>query len=92
MPFCTEDALAELWSGAGLGDVRVAGVVVGAAYAGSRTSGRRWRRGVGPSGAYVAALAAADRAAFKDELRRRLGVGDAPFRLTARAWIATGRA
>ena len=92
MPFCTEDALAALWSGAGLGDVRVAGVVVGAAYAGFDDLWAPLETGVGPSGAYVAALAAADRAAFKDELRRRLGVGDAPFRLTARAWIATGRA
>ena len=92
MPFCTEDALAGLWSEAGLGDVRVTGVVVGAAYAGFDDLWAPLETGVGPSGAYVAALAAADRAAFKDELRRRLGAGDAPFRLTARAWIATGRA
>ena len=47
--------------------------------------------GVAPSGAYVAALAPDAPAALKDEFRRRLGVGDAPFRLTARAWLATGQ-
>jgi hypothetical protein len=31
------------------------------------------------------------RLALKAELHRRLGVGDGPFRLTARAWVATGR-
>ena len=92
MPFCAEDALAGLWSAAGLGDVHVAGVVVDAAYEGFEDLWAPLETGVGPSGAYVAALAAADRAAFKDELRRRLGAGDAPFRLGARAWIATGHA
>jgi hypothetical protein len=47
--------------------------------------------GVAPSGAYAASLAPEQRAALKQELRRRLGVGDGAFRLTARAWIATGR-
>ena len=47
--------------------------------------------GVGPAGAHTVALAPNERAALKKELRRRLGVGDDPFRLSARAWIATGR-
>ena len=47
MPFCTAGALAGLWTGAGLGDVRVAGVVVGAAYAGFDDLWRRWRRASG---------------------------------------------
>jgi SAM-dependent methyltransferase len=53
-----------------------------------------WRpleTGVGPSGAYVAALAPANRAALREELRARLGVADGPFRLEARAWVVTGR-
>jgi hypothetical protein len=29
---------------------------------------------------------------LRDALRRRLGVGSQPFRLSARAWIVTGRA
>lgn len=47
---------------------------------------------MGPSGAYVASLSPVARRALKAELRRRLDVGSEPFRLTARAWIATGRA
>jgi hypothetical protein len=47
--------------------------------------------GVGPAGAYAAALPSDRRAALKAELRSRLDAGDDPFRLTARAWIATGR-
>jgi hypothetical protein len=31
------------------------------------------------------------RVALRDELQRRLGVTSGPFRLTARAWIVTGR-
>jgi hypothetical protein len=47
--------------------------------------------GVGPAGAYVAALPAEQRAQLRDELRRRLDVGESPFRLSARAWCVTGR-
>jgi hypothetical protein len=47
--------------------------------------------GVGPSGAYVAALSPDRRTALSDELRRRLDVGESPFRLTARAWSVAGR-
>ena len=91
MPFCTPEELAALWSTAGLEDVRVAPAVVGAEYASFEDLWQPLELGVGPSGAYAAALAPADRAAFKAELRTRLGAGAAPFRLTARAWIATGR-
>jgi SAM-dependent methyltransferase len=92
MPFCAPDELAALWSAAGLAEVRVVPAVVIGRYTGFEDLWEPLERGVGPSGAYVAALAADQQAAVKDELRRRLGVGDAPFELTARAWIATGRA
>src|SRR4029079_7836322 len=55
MPYCTEDALAGLWSAAGLADVHVAGVVVEAAYEGFEDLWAPLETGVGPSGAYVAA-------------------------------------
>jgi aromatic ring-cleaving dioxygenase len=50
-------------------------------------------RHVGPHSPALTAvsLAADDRGASKDEFRRRLGVGDAPFELAARAWVVTGR-
>jgi SAM-dependent methyltransferase len=91
MPFCTPDSLGQLWSEAGLRDVRVASVTVAAGYDDFEDLWRPLELGVGPSGAYAASLPAERRAVFKAELRRRLGAGDEPFRLTARAWIATGR-
>ena len=47
--------------------------------------------GVAPSGAFTVALDEPRRAALKREFRARLGAGDDPFELSARAWIATGR-
>jgi SAM-dependent methyltransferase len=90
MPFCTRDDLAGLWSAAGLADVRVAAVEAGAHYDGFDDLWRALEAGVGPSGAYVLGLDVDGRAALADELQRRLGVGSRPFRLTARAWVATG--
>jgi SAM-dependent methyltransferase len=92
MPFCTADELGDLWSAAGLADVRVRPVVVAAAYDGFEDLWQPLELGVGPSGAYATSLPSERRTALKAGLRRRLGVGDEPFRLTARAWIATGRA
>jgi SAM-dependent methyltransferase len=91
MPFCTPNALEELWSGAGLADVRVSAAVVGAAYGGFEDLWQPLELGVAPSGAYAASLSSEARMALKEELRRRLGARDEPFRLTARAWIAIGR-
>lgn len=91
MPFCTPDELSGLWAEAGLAAVAVAVAVVGADYDGFDDLWRPLESGVGPSGAYVAALAPGQRAALRDELQRRLGVTGAPFGLTARGWIVTGR-
>jgi SAM-dependent methyltransferase len=91
MPYCTPDTLAALWTAAGLGDVRVEPVVVGAGYDDFEDLWRPLELGVAPSGAYAAALAPARRSALKAAFRDRLGAGDGPFRLTARAWVAVGR-
>ena len=91
MPFCTPGELGELWSAAGLAGVRVVPVVVTAAYDGFEDLWQPLELGVAPSGRYVLSLAPERRAALKEELRRRLGAGDDPFRLSARAWVATGR-
>jgi SAM-dependent methyltransferase len=91
MPYCTPGELEALWSGAGLADVAVAPVTVSAGYEGFDDLWEPLEHGVAPSGAYAAALPDDRSAALKEELRRRLGVGAAPFRLTARAWVATGR-
>jgi hypothetical protein len=47
--------------------------------------------GVGPGGAYVLGRSPDERATLRSEFQRRLGVADDPFRLTARAWLVTGR-
>jgi SAM-dependent methyltransferase len=91
MPFCTPGELGDLWSTAGLADVQVSPVVVTAGYDGFEDLWAPLELGVAPSGAYVGSLASAARPALKAEVRRRLAAGAEPFRLTARAWIATGR-
>ena len=90
MPHCTPETLGELWSAAGLEGVEVTSATVGADYDGFDDLWGPLELGVGPAGAYAAGLPDGARAALREELRRRLGAGDAPFRLTARAWIATG--
>jgi SAM-dependent methyltransferase len=94
MRFGTPDELHALWTVAGLRDIAVAPVTVSAGYADFADLWAPLEAGVGPSGAYLAALRDddADRAAaLKAALVRRLGVdAAAPFRLTARAWVVTG--
>ncbi len=90
MPFCTSQALGDLWSAAGLAGVRVSAATVAADYDGFADLWQPLERGVGPSGAYASALPPERRRALAAELQQRLGVGDEPFRLTARAWIAVG--
>jgi SAM-dependent methyltransferase len=90
-PLCTPDGLRELWSATGLADVRVSSAVVAAGYDDFEDLWRPFERGVGPAGAFAAGLPADRRATLKAEVRRRLDIPDGPFRLTARAWIATGR-
>jgi SAM-dependent methyltransferase len=90
MPWCAEGELAGLWRGAGLRDVGCAPLVVRAAYAGFEDLWSPLLTGVAPSGAFCAALDEGRRAALKDAYRRRLGVGEEPFELSARAWAAAG--
>lgn len=91
MPFCTPAELGTLWSTADLAEVEVSPVVVDAGYDDFEDLWYPLELGVAPSGAYVTSLPPEPRAALKEELRRRLGVADGPFRLTARAWVVTGR-
>jgi SAM-dependent methyltransferase len=91
MPYCAPGPLAQLLSAGGLRSVTVDAVVVTASYDDFEDLWQPLELGVGPSGAYAAGLPGDARAALKDELRRRLGVADAPFALDARAFLATGR-
>jgi SAM-dependent methyltransferase len=90
MRWCNEGGLAELWRAAGLRDVRFGQLVVRASYAGFEDLWSPFPAGVAPSGAYCESLEPDLRAALHSAYRRRLGVGDEPFELTARAWAVAG--
>lgn len=90
MPFCAPDDLGALWSAAGLRDVEVAAAVVAARYDDFEDLWQPLESGVAPTGAYATSLSPDRRGALKEELRRRLGAGDRPFELTARAWVVSG--
>jgi SAM-dependent methyltransferase len=91
MRWCRDGELAELWRAVGLGSVRFGSLVVGARYADFEDLWSPLATGVGPAGAFCRSLEDDDRAALRDALRRRLGIGDGPFELTARAWSVAGR-
>jgi SAM-dependent methyltransferase len=90
MSWCAEGELAELWRAAGLRDVRFGPLVVSARYTGFEDLWSPFPTGVAPSGAFCASLDADRRGELHDAFRRRLGVGDGAFELTARAWAVAG--
>lgn len=90
MPWCGEDELAGLWHDAGLRDIHSGALTVSAAYTGFEDLWSPLPTGIAPSGAFCASLGEEARAALRETLRRRLGVDDGPFELTARAWAVSG--
>jgi SAM-dependent methyltransferase len=90
MRWCTEDELRGLWEAAGLVGVRTASLTARAVYESFEDLWAPFPSGIAPSGAFAASLGEEGRAALRDAFRRRLGVGDEPFELTARAWAARG--
>jgi hypothetical protein len=90
MAWCGEGELGELWRAADLREVRFGQLVVRASYANFSDLWLPLPTGVGPAGAFCKSLDEDSRAALRDACRRRLGVGDEPFELTARAWAASG--
>jgi SAM-dependent methyltransferase len=92
MRFARADELGGLWRAAGLADVTTGELRVHAEYESFDALWEPLERGVGPAGAYVAALDPPRRAALRDELHRRLDAPAAAFTLPARAWCAHGRA
>ena len=91
MRYCTPEELHELWTDASLEHVTVSAVTVTAGYEGFEDLWEPLESGIGPAGAYVASLAPDRVTALKADFQQRLGAGKEPFRLGARAWIATGR-
>jgi len=90
MRYATPIELTDLWSDAGLHEVAVRSLLVTTSFDDFADLWRGFELGVGPSGAYTVALDRQEREQLRDEYRRRLGVGDAPFELTARAWLVSG--
>ena len=91
MRMATPEELSDLWRAVGLDQVGVSEGVVSASYRGFEDLWQPLEMGVGPAGAYAASLNQHDRDALKQAMGARLGVGETPFELTARAWIVTGR-
>jgi SAM-dependent methyltransferase len=92
MPYRRPDELSRLWRDAGLEDVTTTALTVLAGYESFDDLWQPLEAGVGPSGAYAASLGPEQRSRLREDLRRRLGVADGPFRLDARAWLVIGRA
>jgi hypothetical protein len=90
MRWCREGELEALWRRVGLQDVRFAPLVVRASYADFEDLWSPLLTGVAPSGAFCMALDDDRRAALRERYQRRLGVGDGPFELDARAWAVAG--
>jgi hypothetical protein len=92
MQWAREGELATLWRSAGLEDVRAGSLKASASYANFDDLWVPLETGAGPAAAFAAAAEGDARAELREALRRRLGVGDEPFELTARAWAAAGTA
>jgi ubiquinone/menaquinone biosynthesis C-methylase UbiE len=90
MRWAGEGELAELWTAVGLDEVRFGSLVARADYADFEELWWPLPTGVGPAGAFTKSLDEQGREALREALRRRLGVGDGPFELSARAWAVAG--
>ena len=90
MRFCREGELADLWRTTNLVDVRSGALDVTATYSDFEDLWSPLPTGIAPAGAFTKSLEPDRQAALHDALRRRLGVGEGPFELTARAWAAAG--
>lgn len=83
--------LERLWQELGLADVFAGSIEVETEYRDFDELWASFLGGVGPAGQYAQRLPEDERAALRDEYRRRLGEPDGGFTLQARAWAARGR-
>ncbi|HET9416416.1 MAG TPA: methyltransferase domain-containing protein [Candidatus Limnocylindria bacterium] len=90
LPGAREGHLAQLFTDAGLSDVQSSAVVAELEHASFEEWWEPYTAGVGPAGAYVAALDAERQAALRDRCRALLP--DGPFTMTSVAWAARGSA
>jgi SAM-dependent methyltransferase len=92
MPFCQPEELRELWREGGLHEVDVGDLAVGADYSDFDDFWLPFAAGAGASGRYCVSLSQAEQTALREEVRRRVGSPEGPFRMTARAWYVRGYA
>jgi SAM-dependent methyltransferase len=90
LPGAREGHLAQLFTDAGLSDVRSSTVVAELEHASFEEWWDPYTAGVGPAGAYVATLDAERQAALRERCRAILPGG--PFTLASVAWAARGTA
>ncbi len=84
------DDLGRIFAEAGLGEIEEGTLEVGAEYSGFDDWWEPFGYGIGPAGSYFVTLDDGQRAALREECRRRLGDPQGPFRGDAHAWVATG--
>ena len=88
-PLCRPEALAELFTSAGLNRVEVTAIEIPTTFLSFEDYWRPFLGGQGPAPAYAMSLDEPARARLKDRIRERLPVeADGAIFLTARAWAA----
>jgi SAM-dependent methyltransferase len=91
MRYATLEELTNLWRTVGLDGVTGGELWVSADYEDFEDLWMPFPSGIGPAGAFCAALEPERQEALRTALARRLGDPQGPFSLTARAWYAVGR-
>jgi SAM-dependent methyltransferase len=84
--------LTDLWRQVGLDDVKGGELWVSAGYEDFDDLWSPFPSGIGPAGAFCAALSPERQGALRTAFARHLGDPSGPFELRARAWYAVGRA
>jgi SAM-dependent methyltransferase len=92
MRYSNLEQLTDLWRKVGLDDVEGGELWASAAYEGFDDLWAPFPSGIGPAGAFCAALEPERQEALRTAFARRLGDPSGPFELRARAWYAVGRA
>jgi SAM-dependent methyltransferase len=90
-PVCRPEALADLWTSAGLRGVEVVPIDVPTRFPTFEDYWRPFLGGQGPAPAYAMALDETARTSLRDRIRERLPLhADGSVSLTARAWAVRG--
>jgi SAM-dependent methyltransferase len=92
MRYAKVEELTGLWRTVGLDDVTGGELWVSAGYEDFDDLWMPFPSGIGPAGAFCAALEPERQEALRTAFARRLGDPSGPFELRARAWYAVGRA